>query len=111
MEKGEFVDILASGRAATLYVGVTSRLEQRLYQHRSGLLPGFTARYGLKLLVWFERHDDITEAIRREKQIKKWRREWKLNLIEAENPEWIDLATELGFEAIRSANGPPPSRG
>ena len=86
MEKGGFVYILASARAGTLYTGVTSKFEQRLFQHRSGATKGFTSRHEVKRLVWFERHDDIVEAIAREKRIKKWRREWQLNLIEATNP-------------------------
>lgn len=114
MDKGGFVYILASSRAGTLYSGVTSKFEQRIFQHRSGEMKGFTSRHEVKRLVWFERHDDIVEAIAREKRIKKWRRDWKLNLIEASNPHWYDLAIELGFDPLdtqRRGNGPPPTRG
>jgi putative endonuclease len=74
-----------------LYVGVTSDLLKRAYEHRSGLIPGFTKRYGLKKLVWFEQHDDIRGAIQRETTMKHWRRAWKVRLIHAMNPEWLDL--------------------
>jgi putative endonuclease len=82
---------MASQRNGTLYTGVTSDLLQRAWQHREGLLPGFTARYGCKLLVWYERHDNMTSAIEREKQIKAGPRKKKLALIEASNPGWRDL--------------------
>ena len=112
MEERPAVYILASGRAGTLYVGVTSNLLHRLYQHRSGLIEGFTTRYGISRLVWFEPHEQMETAILREKQIKKWNQDWKLNLIKAANPEWIDLALGFGFEPVESsANGSPPSRG
>ncbi len=88
------VYIMASARNGTLYVGVTSRLEQRVASHRQGLQEGFTKRYDCRLLAWFEMHDDMLEAIRREKQLKKWPRKWKLNLIESDNPEWRDLAED-----------------
>ncbi len=90
-----FVYILASQRNGTLYVGVTNDLVSRVHEHREGLVPGFTKRYGVKLLVYFEMHDDINEAILREKRIKRWRRKWKLELIEAENPQWRDLWVDL----------------
>ena len=90
-----YVYIMASRRNGTLYVGMTSDLVHRVSQHRQGLVPGFTSRYGVKLLVWHETHNDINEAIRREKQIKRWRRAWKLRLIETENPEWKDLWFEI----------------
>jgi len=86
---------MASHRNGTLYVGVTSDLVHRISQHRQGLVPGFTSLYGVKTLVWYETHNDINEAIRREKQIKRWRRAWKMNLIEGENPEWKDLWFEI----------------
>jgi putative endonuclease len=89
------VYIMASGRHGTLYVGVTSNLPVRIAQHREGTLDGFTKRYGVKLLVWFELQDDIGTAIRREKAIKKYKREWKINLIERENPGWNDLFRAL----------------
>ncbi|MGL4768560.1 MAG: GIY-YIG nuclease family protein [Formosimonas sp.] len=89
------VYILANQRNGTLYVGVTSNLPQRIYQHREGLADGFSQQYGVKMLVWFEQHETMSSAIAREKAIKKWRREWKLNLIETQNPEWRDLWTQI----------------
>jgi len=97
MEKTGFVYILASGRHGTLYIGVTSDLPGRLHQHREGLIKGFTSRYGVTRLVHFEQFDDMANAIAREKQLKKWNRDWKLNLIEGSNPGWVDLAEGLGF--------------
>lgn len=85
------VYIMASGQHGTLYVGVTSDLIGRVHEHREGLTPGFTSQYGVKRLVWYEPWETILEAIRREKSLKKYKREWKVNLIEAENPQWIDL--------------------
>jgi putative endonuclease len=82
-----FVYLLASGRHGTLYVGITSNLVVRVYQHKEKLLPGFTARYGIDRLVWFETYDEATAAIAREKEIKKWRRDWKIALIERVNPD------------------------
>ena len=117
------VCILASRKNGTLYVGVTSNLVQRLHQHRSGLIEGFTSDYGVQRLVWFENGAAMEEAIRREKQIKKWNRQWKVNLIEQVNPDWRDLALDLGFEPLQSwrvdgaslmrdrvGDGFPPSR-
>jgi len=92
------VYIMASGRNGTLYVGVTSRLPTRIHQHKLGTFVGFSKTYGCKTLVWYEDHSTMLEAIRREKQIKRWRRDWKLALIEAENLEWRDLS-EGWFEA------------
>ncbi|TXG84748.1 MAG: GIY-YIG nuclease family protein [Sphingomonadales bacterium] len=89
------VYIMASSRNGTLYVGVTSDLPGRAYQHRTGALPGFTARYGCKNLVWFEAHETMVSAIAREKQIKAGSREKKLALIEAINPCWRDLFHDL----------------
>ena len=83
--------LLASKPYGTLYVGVTSDLLRRVCEHKSKAVPGFTARYGVDTLVWFEAHDSIEAAIRREKQIKEWKREWKFNLIERTNPHWVDL--------------------
>jgi putative endonuclease len=94
------VYIFASGFHGTIYTGVTSNLLQRIYQHREGTLGGFTAEYGCKRLVWFEMQGDMEHAIRREKQIKNWRREWKVALIEGENPLWRDLAEDFGFEPL-----------
>ncbi|TAW00052.1 GIY-YIG nuclease family protein [Rhizobium ruizarguesonis] len=82
-----YVYILASGRNDTLYTGVTRDLAGRLYEHQNELTPGFTSKYVVKTLVWFEEHDLLTTAIAREKTIMRWPRQWKLNLIERENPE------------------------
>ncbi|TDN82249.1 putative endonuclease [Stakelama pacifica] len=86
---------MANKRNGTLYLGVTSDLAARVHQHRNGLIDGFSKQYGCTLLVWFEAHDDLQEARRRELQIKKWKRDWKLELIEAENPQWKDLYATL----------------
>jgi putative endonuclease len=88
---------MASRKHGTLYVGVTNNLIKRAYQHRTNAVVGFTSRYQVHLLVWFECHDDPLNAIAREKELKKWRREWKVNLIERTNPEWVDL-----FETLAS---------
>ena len=96
------VYILASHKNGTLYIGVTSNLVQRLHQHRSGLIEGFTKDYGVHRLVWFGGGGSMEDAIRREKQIKKWNRQWKIGLIERENPEWRDLALDLGLEPLES---------
>jgi putative endonuclease len=85
------VYIMASRKHGTLYIGVTDDLIKRVSQHRDGLLPGFTRRYGVKRLVWFETHDSIVDAIQRETSLKRWRREWRINLIERDNPDWDDL--------------------
>ena len=85
------VYILASGMRGTLYVGVTSNLVKRVWQHKQDLAPGFTKRYRVHDLVWYEQHDTMDSAIGREKAIKEWRRAWKLELIEVSNPEWQDL--------------------
>jgi putative endonuclease len=90
-----YVYILASKRNGTLYTGVTRDLPGRLYEHQNELTPGFTSRYDVKTLVWFEEHDLLVSAIQREKNIKKWPRKWKLNLIEQMNPEWEDISRYL----------------
>jgi putative endonuclease len=90
-----WVYILASGRNGTLYVGVTNDLLFRVWQHRTGMFPGFTTRYAVKHLVCFETFDDIAAAIHRETRLKKWNRKWKLDLIEARNPDWDDLYEEM----------------
>ncbi|MBA16163.1 MAG: endonuclease [Sphingomonas sp.] len=95
MEKRGYVYIMASGRNGTLYIGVTSDLVKRAWQHHEGAIEGFTKRYGCKHLVWFEVHDRIDSAIRREKQMKEWRRAWKLREIEEMNPDWHDLFPTL----------------
>ena len=89
------VYILASQRNGTLYIGVTSNLPRRLYEHREELLDGFTQKYTVHLLVYVELHDLMTTALLREKQLKKWRRAWKLRLIEEQNPDWRDLYDDL----------------
>ncbi len=86
---------MASGRNGTLYIGVTGDLVKRAWQHREGALDGFTKRYGCKYLVWFEVYDRIDSAIRRERQMKEWRRAWKLREIEEMNPDWHDLFPTL----------------
>jgi putative endonuclease len=90
-----WVYILASERGGTLYIGVTSDLVRRIYEHRESLVPGFTKRYKVKMLVYFEQHDTITAAIQREKNIKHWPREWKIDLILSKNSEWRDLYDEI----------------
>jgi len=89
------VYIMASSRNGTLYIGVTSDLIQRVWQHREGIADGFTKQYGCKTLVWYEDAPDIESAIRREKQMKEWKRRWKLRVIEEMNPEWNDLFESL----------------
>ncbi len=86
------VYIMASKRNGTLYVGVTTDLALRVYEHQNGLVDGFTKKYGVHTLVYAEEHFNVEDAIRREKAIKKWGRDWKLELIEKGNPEWLDLA-------------------
>lgn len=88
---GGWVYILASAANGILYVGVTSDIIRRIYEHRNGLVPGFTKKYGVKLLVYFERYEDIQTAIQREHNIKHWSRTWKVRLILRGNPEWKDL--------------------
>lgn len=90
-----WVYILASKPGGTIYVGVTNDLVRRAYEHRNGLVEGFTRRYGVKHLVYFEQYDDPATAIQREKNIKHWSREWKIDLVVASNPEWRDLYDEI----------------
>jgi len=87
--------MLASQRNGTLYVGVTSNLVQRIWQHKEGMAEGFTKKYGVKLLVWYEQHETMESAITREKALKEWQRAWKMALIEKSNPEWNDLYAGL----------------
>lgn len=89
------VYIMASQRLGTLYIGATSYLNRRIWQHREGLVPGFTKKYGLKRLVWYEPHEDMVSAFQRERSLKRWPRQWKINLIERENPYWDDLYDSL----------------
>ena len=92
--KQPVVYILASKPYGTLYVGVTNNLAQRLEAHRSGAVDGFTKEYGVHILVYYEVHDEMYEAIQREKRLKKWSRAWKIRLIEQLNPEWTDLSLQ-----------------
>jgi putative endonuclease len=91
MDKQPAVYILSSKRNGTLYVGVTSDLIKRVWEHRYNLVEGFTKRYGVHQLVWYELHESMDSAIKREKRLKDWKRKWKLNLIEKTNPNWKDL--------------------
>jgi putative endonuclease len=94
------VYILASRRHGTLYIGVTSNLLARLVQHREGLIPGFTHRYGIRRLAYYEMFDSMEAAIVREKRLKDWRRAWKIELIEARNENWDDLGIGLGLPRL-----------
>ena len=91
MNKQPAVYIFASKRNGTLYIGVTSDLVKRVWEHRNNTGEGFTKRYGVHQLVWYEMHEGVESAIEREKQLKEWRRKWKLELIESTNPSWRDL--------------------
>jgi len=95
MEKGGYVYIVASKPRGTLYIGVTSDLLKRAWEHRNGTIDGFTKRYGCSTLVWYEPYGEIELAIRREKQMKEWRRSWKIELIVATNRDWNDLLPSL----------------
>ena len=95
MEKPSYVDILASARYGTLYIGVTSDLIARVWQHKNESADGFTKKYRIHQLVWFEVHQDVIAAITREKQLKRWKRAWKLDLISGYNPSWRDLYRDL----------------
>ena len=95
MDKTCYTYIMASKRNGTIYVGVTSDLIKRVYQHRNNLIEGFTSKYKVHHLVYYEQHLDITTAIRREKRLKEWRRKWKLALIEENNSRWRDLYPEI----------------
>ena len=90
------VYIMTNKRNGTLYIGVTSNLAQRAWQHKNNLVAGFTKRYGTHILVWYETHDTMSEAIMREKRVKEWKRAWKLEMISAFNPDWRDLYDDLG---------------
>ena len=94
----------------TLYTGVTSQLVGRVWQHREEVTGGFTKRYGIKRLVWFEVHGTMESAIRREKSIKRWHRKWKIELVEAENPTWRDLAEDFGFDSLIKKKVDPGSK-
>ena len=100
MDRQPCVYILARASHSTFYTGVTSDLPGRIYQHREEVMRGFTNRYGIKRLVWFEMHESMVAAILREKRIKRWRRAWKYDLIHENNPTWRDLAEDFGFESL-----------
>jgi len=95
IEKRPCVYILASQRNGTLYVGVTSDLARRVWEHKEGTMEGFTKDYGVHNLVFYEFHETMNDALTRERRIKKWRRQWKLDLIEQNNPQWRDLYGDL----------------
>jgi len=95
MDRQYYVYIVTNKAYGTLYVGITNDLIRRTWEHRNGVVEGFTREHELHRLVWFEVHQDVEEAIRREKLIKKWHRDWKVNLIQARNPEWDDLYKEI----------------
>jgi putative endonuclease len=92
-----FVYILASKPYSTIYIGMTSDLARRVWEHRNKVVPGFTRRYAVARLVWFEAHESEDAALRREKQMKEWKRDWKINLIERDNPHWTNLYPTLKF--------------
>ena len=102
-----FVYMLASGPYGTLYVGVTNDLLRRVAEHKQELVPGFTRRYGVKRLVWHEGHGEIHDAIAREKRLKRWRRDWKIALLEMENPHWSDLYPALAGCGSRVCDASP----
>ena len=93
-----YVYLLASKKHGTLYLGVTNDIVRRMYEHRAKAVQGFTKRYGVDKLVWFEIYDDAIAAIAREKELKKWRRDWKIRLIEEQNPGWVDLISIREFQ-------------
>ena len=95
MQKLFYVYMLASRRNGALYTGVTNNVGKRVWKHKSDLIEGFTKKYGVHILVWYETHEDINTAIAREKQIKGWNRAWKIRLIEMENSGWNDLYEKL----------------
>src|SRR5215211_6895478 len=96
MHESFYVYLLATRKNGPIYVGVTNDLHRRVFEHKTHAIRGFTARYNVDRLVYFETFDNPETAIAREKQLKKWRREWKVALIERDNPEWRDLAEEFG---------------
>ncbi|MDX1520596.1 MAG: GIY-YIG nuclease family protein [Anaerolineae bacterium] len=93
--KSYFVYILASKKNGTLYIGMTNNLKHRAYEHKNNIVEGFTKKYGVRTLVYYEQTPDVNAAITREKQLKKWNRQWKIKLIEKENPNWDDLYPAL----------------
>jgi putative endonuclease len=107
MDKNYYIYILTNKKDGILYIGVTNNLERRIYEHKQGIVEGFSKKYNLKKLVYFEETKDVKSAIAREKCLKKWNREWKLKLIEKKNPNWKDLASKFFLDIL----GSPPSRG
>ena len=105
MDKQYWVYVLASKRNGTLYCGVSSDLIKRVWQHKNDVIDGFTKKHQVKRLVYFEAHQEVQGALGREKRIKKWKRDWKLRLIEEKNPEWRDL-----YDQIAGSAGFPPTR-
>jgi len=103
-----FVYLLARKPQGTLYVGVTNDLMRRASEHKAGIVPGFTKKYGVTRLVWFESFSDINDAIAQEKRLKRWRRDWKKNLIEHDNPHWVDLYPGLLNARSRTAPSARP---
>ena len=95
MHKEPAVYLLANNKNGTLYIGVTSDLRKRIYQHKNGVFQGFSSKYETHMLVYYELHESMEAAITREKQINKWNREWKVNLIASQNPEWDDLYSSI----------------
>ena len=93
--KQYYIYILASKRNGTLYVGITNDLKRRVYEHKEKIIDGFTKKYNVNTLVWYESTEDVEKAIQKEKQLKTWKREWKINLIEKNNLEWRDLYSEI----------------
>ena len=90
-----YVYLLASKRNGTLYIGVTNDLVRRVYEHKNDIVEGFTKKYGIHLLVYYEQYDNVESAIQRERQMKKWNRQWKIRRIERQNPDWRDLYDEI----------------
>ncbi len=95
MKTSSYVYIISNHKNGTIYVGVTTNIIKRIDEHKRKVIDGFSKKYGLNQLVWYEEHPDILSAISREKQLKKWNRAWKINLIENSNPEWRDLSLDL----------------
>ncbi len=99
----EYYVYIITNRVKTLYIGVTNNLVRRMYEHKKGMIEGFSKRYNLTKLVYYEIYTNVQEAIRREKQLKNWHREWKINLIESLNPGWDDLSKDWGIDAEPSS--------
>ena len=108
MERYPCVYMLASQFRGTIYIGVTSDLPGRIWEHRNGVRSGFPARYAVYRLVYIEHFGEMEPAIQREKQLKRWHRQWKINLIERDNPHWDDFAVGLGFERLPEVSEPRP---